>query len=273
MESLIADGEILKNTEYIPFRYENSVVLTQEIWFGYGGIPLFSENIANVKQQLDVLKAPVPQIFNNEKELLRITKRLLNRMRYFRSGIITLNVFAGKAKTHFLVKAIPFDDFVFPISQKGIQLNFAELIKFSKNPYSAFAFFNVPVWNIAAVSLINTPYANTLFLNEDERVTECIGANIFAVKGRELFTPSKETGCYIDTIRKYVLTSEIANSLIIKENSSLTKETLLQMDEVFIASEKKGIEWVMGIGSKRFVHQVSDAIHLKINEKLKEKAG
>jgi branched-chain amino acid aminotransferase len=170
-----------------------------------------------------------------------------------------------------LINAVTFDDFVFPISKKGLQINHSELIKFSKNPFSKYGFFNVPLWNIAEVPLANTPFANTIIINENNYVTECIGSNIFAIKGRELFTPAVETGCYIDTLRSFILEAATGCSLKINENSTLTKEGLLQMNEIFIASEEKGIDWIMGIQNKRFVHQVSDEIQLKINEILKAK--
>ena len=270
MDSLIADGEILKSTEYVPFRYENSVVLTQKIWFGHGGIPLFSENISTLKQQLSILNSPVPQLFNNEKELFRITKRLLNRMRYFRSGIITLNVFAGESITNFHITAEASEAFVFPVSKQGIMLGFAEQVKFSKNIFSRFAFYNQPLWKTTGVEIRNSTCKNLVFLNENGFVTDCIGANIFGVRKGELITPSIETGCYTDILRAYILGVATDLSLKIVETASLREEELLQMDEIFIASEASGIEWVMGIGNKRFVHAVSDLVQGRLNERLKE---
>jgi len=270
MDSLIADGEILKSTEYIPFRYENSVVLTQKVWFGHGGIPLFSENIATIKQQLDILNSPVPLLFNNEKELFRITKRLLNRMRYFRSGIVTLNVFAGQAVTNFHITAEASEAFTFPVSKQGIMLGFSEQVKFSKNKLSHFAFYNLPLWKTTTAEIRNSTCKNVVFLNENGFVTDCLGANVFGVKKGELITPAIETGCYTDTLRTHVINVAIGLSFKIAESDSLRKEELMQMDEIFIASEANGIEWVMGIGNKRFVHAVSDAVQVRLNEKLKE---
>lgn len=270
MDSLIADGEILKSTEYVPFRYENSVVLIQKIWFGHGGIPLFSENIATVKQQLGILNSPVPLLFNNEKELFRITKRLLNRMRYFRSGIITLNVFAGESVTNFHITAEASEAFIFPVSKQGNMLGFAEQVKFSKNRLSQFAFYNLPLWKTTVAEIGNSTCKNVVFLNENGFVTDCIEANIFGVKRGTLITPSIETGCYTDILRSHVIGVAENLSLKIVESATLRKEELLQMDEIFIASEAGGIEWVMGIGNKRFVHAVSDAVQVRLNERLKE---
>jgi branched-chain amino acid aminotransferase len=272
MDSLIADGEILKRTEYIPFRYENSVVLTQKIWFGHGGIPLFSENIATVNQQLGILNAPVPPLFYNEKELFRITKRLLNRMRYFRSGIITLNVFAGESVTNFHLTAEASDAFTFPVSKQGIMLGFAEQVKFSKNRLSHFAFYNLPLWKTTVTEIEKSTFKNVVFLNENGFVTDCIGTNIFGVKRGELITPSIETGCYTDVLRSHIIGVSTDMSLKIVESATLRKEELVQMDEIFIASEASGIEWVMGIGNKRYVRATSDLIQVQLDQKLKDLA-
>lgn len=270
MESIIANGEILKSTAYIPFRYENSVVLTQNIWFGYGGIPLFSKNLVIVKLQLGILDAAVPPLLNNEQELFRITKRLLNRMHYFRTGILTLNVFAGQSETNFFISAKPSEEFTFPISKQGVMLGFAEQLKFSKNRLSQSAFYSLPLWKTTIRELRNSNCRNVVFFNEKGFVTDCIGANVFGVRKGELFTPAIETGCYVDVLREYIIGAGAGIQLKITESDSLQKEDLLQMEEIFIASEANGIEWVIGIGNKRFVHSVSDLIQVQLNEKFKE---
>jgi hypothetical protein len=45
------------------------------------------------------------------------------------------------------------------------------------------------------------------------------------------------------------------------------------MDEVFFANEENGIQWVLGVGNKRFVHQVSDKINIELNHYLKTKVA
>jgi len=271
MDSLIANGEILKSTAYVPFRSEDSVLLAQKIWFGHGGIPLFSKNIEVVKQQLEVLQSPVPALFDNEKEFYRITKRLLNRLRCFRSGIINLHVFAARSETNFLITVEAFDEFDFPLSKQGIMIGFAEQVKFSKNPLARHAFYNTPLWKTTA-GAENNACKNMVFLNENGFVTDCMGANIFGVKKGEIITPATETGCYSDVLRELIIDASIEIQLKINETSKLKKEDLLLMDEIFLASEATGIEWIMGIGNKRFVHSVSGKVQARLNEDLKEMA-
>lgn len=270
MNCLIVNGEVLKVSEFVPFRSENSVLLTREIWFGHGGIPLLGANLAAIAQQLALLQLPVPSLINNEKEFFRITKRLLNRLKYFRSGIVKLDVFAELPETNFIVTASATDIFEFPISKQGIVLGFADQQKFSKNMNSKYAFCNLPLWKITSAGIKNTPVKNVAFFNEKGFLTDCIGANIFGLKKDEIFTPAAETGCYIDTIRDSVITAAKSMSLRINETDKLSKEILLQMDEIFLASESGGIEWVMGIGNKRFVHPLTDLLQKQLNENLKQ---
>jgi branched-chain amino acid aminotransferase len=108
-----------------------------------------------------------------------------------------------------------------------------------------------------------------VFLNENGFVTDCIGANVFGIRKGELITPSIETGCYTDLLRAHVIEVTKELSLKINETASLHKEELIKMDEIFIASEASGIEWVVGIGNKRFVHSVSDLVQGRLNERLK----
>ena len=56
-----------------------------------------------------------------------------------------------------------------------------------------------------------------------------------------------------------------------EEPENIKTKDLLQMDEIFIASEEKGFQWILGIENKRYVHYFSRVIHEKLNQFLQEK--
>ena len=93
------------------------------------------------------------------------------------------------------------------------------------------------------------------------------------IKDNVLVTPAMESGCFEDTLRKPLL--EVADELNMKsmELSKIKKEFLFDMNEVFLVSEHAGIEWILGINNKRFVHLYSDKIHKRLNEYLKRKVN
>lgn len=274
MDHFILNGEILKKSEsgFIPFLWDEPFVITRKIWFGFGGIPLFYENIENIKLGLSALNIVVPNALLNEKELFRITKRMLNKNRFYRSGIITCQVYAGKTETNVVLSSAGFQEFEFPFSQQGIMVNFFEYEKFSADPLGQFNFSNEALWKFAGSRISGTPFHNSVILNEKGFVCDCILANIFMIKGKTLLTPSIETGCYTDTLRTHILNNADILGLKVVESGEIGRDDIFQMNEIFIAGEEIGIQWIVGVLNKRFVHNYSAKIHENLNDELKNKS-
>lgn len=273
MEYIILNGEILKKTEIgnTSFLWDEPFTITQKIWFGYGGIPLFYENIENINLVLNTVYSYVPDLLKNEHELYRITKRMLNKNRLYRSGLITCQIYAGKTEKNVILTCIGFPDFGFPVSQHGIIVNFLDFEKFSVNPLGSFKFSSEPLWKYAETRIRDTAFQNSIILNEKGFICECISANIFLVKGKTLFTPSVETGCYTDTLRNHILNIAEKTGLNVIESDKIGKEEIYEMNEVFLASEEFGVQWIIGVLNKRFVHNYSIKIHEQIDAYLKQK--
>jgi len=273
MDFIILNGEIVKKQEtgFTPFFWNEPFVITQKIWFGYGGIPLFNENLENLKLVLSMMNINIPRLLTDEQELFRITKRMLNKNRFFRSGIIVCQVFTGKTETNIMISSTAFPQFDFGISKQGLMINFSELTKYSGNQHNQFAFFNAPQFQFAYSSIIGTSFYNSIFINEKGNVCDCISANIFLIKGKTLITPSIETGCYNDTLRNHILMIASKSNLKVTESDEIKIADVIQMNEIFIAGEEHGIQWVLGVGNKRFVHHYSEIIHEQLNTMLKKK--
>ena len=271
MDFIIINGEILKKPEtgYLPFLWDESFVITQKFWFGFGGIPLFQENLKNIVLTLNTLNADIPDLLKNEHEMFRITKRILNKNKFYRSGIISCQVFIGRTETNTIISSLAFPEFDFPISKQGLIINFSEFEKYRGNPLNQFAFSNAANWNFAIARNRDTTFHNSIFVNERGIVCDCISANIFLIKGKTLYTPQTDTGCFTDSIRSHIINIAPKANLKVIESDSLKKEDIFKMNEIFLASEENGIQWVLGVGNKRFVHRYSIKIHEYLNDYLK----
>ena len=150
-------------------------------------------------------------------------------------------------------------------------LDYSGIIKYSGNKFNRFPFFNESVWQAAVSQTRSTFFQNTILLNEKKAVCECVSANIFFIKKNELLTPGLLSGCFEDTLRAVIL--EITKNMGLKttESADIKREDIFHIDELFIASEETGIQWILGVENKRFVHEYSVSIHEKLNEYLKEK--
>ncbi len=271
MEFLIANGKVAKTDEINlnQILTESNFRLSQKIWYGYGGIPFFSENIEQIKKQAEALKLPFPKEFENPGELFRITKRMLNKNKFYRSGYVYFQLFRNKNKVQTLITASAFQEFDFPFAEAGLLATFSIQKKLSQNPFNRFPFFNEMLWQTGLSEIHHSTLQQVIFLNENQSVCECAHANIFLIKENELITPSLATGCYEDVLRSFVLKSAKLEGLNVSEITRIEESKIFEMDEIFLASENAGIQWILGIGNKRFLHYFSKKIYEVLKDKIK----
>jgi len=271
MEFIIVNGEIVEKEEanLTSFFWHVSIPLSQKMWYGFGGIPLFSENLNSIIQQLELFGTKLPEVLLHERELFRITKRMLNKNKFYRSGIILFQFYISKTEINYVIKSSAFSGFDFPISEKGILVHFSDFKNNSQNPLQKFSFSNHATWSIEEAKNEKIGMKNSIFLNEHGKVCNGIASNIFMIKDNVLFTPALKTGCYFDNLTPFIIESAKRNKIKVFETDDVGKEILLEMTEIFLASEARGIEWILGINKKRFVHRHSLDIHKKLNKILK----
>lgn len=273
MDFLIINGEILKKEEanFTPLFWDEPFIISQKIWFGFGGIPQFSINLNFLNQQLETLNYQLPAFLKNKRELFRITKRMLNKNKFYRSGIVTIQLFINNPHINYVITSIAYPEFDFPISKHGLLINFSDTIKSSENRLNQHKFYNRANWKINQTKLRDSSFQNSIILNQNGMICEGIATNIFMVKDSVLITPSVDSGCFEDTLRATIMETATALQIKTAEIPNIKKEHVLAMDELFFASEEFGIQWILGIENKRFVPKISNLIHEKINEILKGK--
>jgi branched-subunit amino acid aminotransferase/4-amino-4-deoxychorismate lyase len=270
MEFLIANGKVagIEETNLNHFLTEPFFRLSQKVWYGYGGIPFFNENLKQIKNQTEALRLPFPKEFENQREMFRITKRMLNKNKFYRSGYLHFQVFWTATRVQTLVTANAFEGFDFPYAESGLLVTISNLKKNAQNQMNRLPFFNEMLWQAGLAEIRQMPFQQILFLNENNSVCESAGANIFLVKENNLITPALSTGCYEDILRPHVLDIAKHAGLTISETERLKKQEMGEVDEIFLASEAGGIRWVLGVENKRFLHYFSQKIYDLLRTKL-----
>lgn len=275
MDFIIVNGQVVSAPEINLTRIyrENTCYLSGQTWFGYGGIPLLNENVDRLMEQIEKLQLPVPPVLEDKRELFRITKRMLNKNKFYRSGLVNIELFWDKNEMNSVITSKPSLHFEFPFNEQGILVNFSDHKIFSGNSFNRFSFFHAPQWKSTERDIQNSPFANSIILNEKDAVCECLRSNIYLVKDTRLLTPSGWSGAYIDIIRSSVLKLADDIGLKVHEQTLIKTDELAEMDEIFIAGEETGFHWILGVENKRYIHHYADIIHKELNEKLREKVG
>lgn len=272
MAYLLANNTILSEAEanLTPFLLNAPFVAKHSIWFGYGGIPLVTENLAIIKQELKKLGHDLPQLFRNHRELFRLCKRMLNKNRFYRTGLITFQFFLTNDKIDFLGTAKAFTQTDFQINTQNLLATVSELTEFSHSPNYNSRFAKAPLWEQIS-ALQNEESQTAIILNEKQLICEGPASNIFMIKDNILFTPSLKTGCFSDVLRPIIINIAENLQLQVVESDDIEIKHLKQMDEVFQASEVKGIQWILGFEDRRFVHEYTDKIYTELNKFLEKK--
>lgn len=267
MEFLIINGTILRKEEanVTPFFWDEPLLISRKIWFGYGGIPLLHENAAILIQQLKQLKVPVHDLLLNQRELYRITKRMLNKNKYYRSGWLHLQLFVGKTALNLSITSHAVSTFDFPVRTSGIMAHFTPIPGDTNPVFNQFSF-------IQHAKARAGEAANPLFINKDGMLCDAGSANIYLLKNKTLYTPSANTGCYIDLLRPKLLEIAVETGYMVEETDHLRMEDVVTMNEIFLLGEENGFQWILGLENKRFMKNAVLTFHQEINRWLQQKA-
>jgi branched-chain amino acid aminotransferase len=92
---------------------------------------------------------------------------------------------------------------------------------------------------------------DAIVLNSFGRICDTAVANIFIIKDKNIFTPSLSEGCIAGTMRRWMLEKLALNGFVVKEKV-LTKEDLLEANELFLTNAIHPVRWVKCFKEKTY---------------------
>lgn len=99
-----------------------------------------------------------------------------------------------------------------------------------------------------------------LFFNTSDELCETAMANVFLIRGNELYTPSLDSGCLPGVTRELIIQIAAAEKIPCRVKT-LGKKDLIKADGIFLSSSIKGPVWVSTFQAKGYpVHPLFSAI-------------
>ena len=95
---------------------------------------------------------------------------------------------------------------------------------------------------LAAVFVDEFDLSNCVLINESKNIVEAINANIFLIKGNDVYTPSLDQGCINGIIRKKVIEVLGQNDKYNIYQTGISPFELLKADEVFLTNSIMSIQ-------------------------------
>lgn len=230
---------------------------------------LLQEHLSRLWSGLSKLQFDRPKLFTPEfledeiEKLVHKNKETAARIR--------LNIFKGKgglydAENHhpnFVIQTMPLKTDGQVLNSNGLQLCiYRDALKIVDS-FSNLKHNNFLPYTMGAQFAKQQKCNDAIILNQHHRVSDSSIANIFLVKDGVLYTPALSEGCVAGIMRKFVLESLPELEVKVVE-CSITEDTLMDADEVFLSNSIYNIRWVAGINEKQYSNEVTKDIFGKL---------
>ena len=170
-------------------------------------------------------------------------------------------------ETEWVASAESMETTGFGLQAKGLDVDiFQDMVK-HPSPVSKFKNIASTIYIRAARHARIHGWGDALVLNPDQKIIESSRSNLFVVSNGVLYTPTLEDGCVGGIMRSVLIRIAMEHNVKVYE-CSLTPQTLLQADELFLTNAVRGIEWVSSYKTKRYFHTTADKLTGWIQEEV-----
>ncbi len=220
------------------------------------------EHFARIWKGMQLLQFDIPKLFTPERihqqtiELLKKNKQNSSRVRI---TIIRGDGGIYDAVNHapnYIIQTWPLDTDHSMINENGLQLCIYTEAKKMADHFSNIKHNNYLPYFMGALFAKEQQCNDAILLNNHERICDSTIANVFIIKNEMIYTPQLEEGCVAGIMRKYIIQNIDASGYSITE-TLITKEMLLEADEVFLSNSMYNIRWVAAIANKKYSNNIT----------------
>ena len=155
----------------------------------------------------------------------------------------------------------------YSLAPKGLDVDIYQDMHKHVSPVSRYKNIASTVYVHAARHARIQGWGDALILNADQKIIESSRSNLFVVSNGVLYTPSLDDGCVGGIMRAVLIRTALDHGIKVYE-CTLTPQTLLQADELFLTNAVRGIEWVASYKTKRYFHSMAEKLTDWIQEDL-----
>ena len=243
MRKITVDGENVKLDNGLFFGqgvFETILVKDSLLFLDY--------HLKRLEEGLKVLNL---EPFYEKEETLKIIKKLNLKDKVLKITVTDKNVVIT-------TRDIPYKDSDY---EKGFKLKTSNVLRNSTSILPKIKSTNYIENIIEKKKATLEGYNDVVFYNEKGYLCETSTSNIFCIKNNKIFTPKLENGLLNGTVRNFIIENYDV------EETFITKDNLLKMDEVFVTNSLFGIMKIKCIDEIRFNKTIfTDKIRENYNE-------
>jgi branched-chain amino acid aminotransferase len=251
------------------FRYGDA--LFESIRLCNNKVMFLRDHVTRLKLGMTVLRMNLPAEFNSEN-IYELILELLKQNNQSSNARIRLTVFRNEGGYYspetndisFLIETEEISD-AYLLNQKGLWVDIYSEIKKPINKLSGLKTANALIYVMAGLAKQSMKLDECFLINEKGTICESISSNIFVVKNGTICTPPLSDGCLEGVMRKQIIEIAAQHKILAFENT-VTINTLMNGDEIFLTNSINGVQWVGQFKQKFYTNKLSQFFIEKLNE-------
>ena len=225
------------------------------------------EHFARLWNGMKVLQFDIPKQFTPDK-LQEEIAILVKKNGHENAARVRLNVFRGNgglydAKNYFpnyIIQSWALPEGNGEWNSNGLIAGVYEEVKKSCDILSNLKHNNYLPYILAALKAKKEKWNDAILLNTYGRICDTTIANIFLIQDGVIYTPALTEGCVAGVMRKKIIQELIKFQFKLTEKE-ISKDDLLNADEIFFTNSIYNLRWVQRIGDKEFSNVISRKIY------------
>jgi branched-chain amino acid aminotransferase len=228
----------------------------------------WDEHIALISLQFQLLNKDLPEFIKNDaRELKRQLERALVKNKLFKSARIDLFCYINNNTTSYWVRTLAIDSTFYELNKEGILIEVFKKIFKANSSLSSLRMGSDPYWKILTASR-SSSITEAILENDKGCLLEVPERNLYLIQGMNIHTIASGSGVYIDPSRETIRKIGEQAGFSFHEDEFLDEDDLRLADEVFLAGDLYGIQWVKGFGKKRYLNRTIRKINDLLNREL-----
>ncbi len=225
------------------------------------------EHFARLWNGMKVLQFDIPKQFTPDKLQEEIAV-LVKKNGHENAARVRLNVFRGNgglydAKNYFpnyIIQSWALPEGNGEWNSNGLIAGVYEEVKKSCDILSNLKHNNYLPYILAALKAKKEKWNDAILLNTYGRICDTTIANIFLIQDGVIYTPALTEGCVAGVMRKKIIQELVKFQFKLTEKE-ITRDDLLNADEIFFTNSIYNLRWVQCIGDKEFSNVISRKIY------------
>lgn len=238
-------------------------------------IILADEHLARLWQGLKLLDFEIPRLFTPdrlESEILSLIRK--NNLKEARIRLTIYRSDGGLYDPNNLLPNYIIQTYSLPETngrwnENGLHVCFYELMYKPNDAFSKLKHNNFLPYAMAALFAKKNKCNDAILFNPEKHVTDSTIANVFIIIGDAIYTPSVSDGC-VEGVMRNVIIRQLRSIGYKLTETSITKEMLLQAEELFVTNSIYNLRWVSNLEEKKLGHKITRKIFLELSETIPE---